>query len=251
MIAPHLQSAWPIARFEEIDSTSEEARRRWADGDDTPHWFTAKRQSAGRGRLGRQWSSPDGNLFASCLFPLKAEPGEAALVCFSAGLAVIDAAGACGVDTATLALKWPNDVEASGAKLAGILIETTGTRAGKLGLICGFGVNVAVAPVRDDRKTACLSELPGGQGLDPLRLLSALDAAFRTRLGRLAAEGFEPTRAGWLARAGHMGEQVRLNPPAGEITGRICGLGPDGALLLAQDDGAIREVRAGEVSVVG
>src|SRR5262245_22037504 len=96
--------AWPVVRFDEIDSTNEEARRRAQAGDIGPCWLTAKVQTAGRGRLGRQWDSPAGNLFATALFPYPRTPAEAALACFSAGLAVIDAAGAVGVDASLLRL---------------------------------------------------------------------------------------------------------------------------------------------------
>src|SRR5689334_7116774 len=99
---------WQIIRFGEIDSTNEEARRRAQSGDLGPCWLTADKQTAGRGRLGREWDSPTGNLFATALFAYPRPAAEAALACFSAGLAVLDAARSAGVDTSSLGLKWPN-----------------------------------------------------------------------------------------------------------------------------------------------
>jgi len=250
MSPAEFQRPWPVVRFDEIDSTNEEARRRAASGDFGPCWLLADRQSAGRGRLGRAWDSPSGNLFATALFLFPRPPSEAALACFSAGLAVIEAARTTGVLTSGLALKWPNDVLAGPAKLAGILIET-GISGGKLWMAAGFGVNVATAPVRSDRETSCLADLPGGQGLAASRYLVGLDIAFRARLLRLLGEGFEPTRLDWLAHAAHMGQRVELTPPTGRITGIMRGLDHDGALIIALDDGGLYNVRAGEISLLG
>lgn len=243
-------SAWPVVRFDEIDSTNEEARRRATDGDAGPCWLVTGVQTAGRGRLGRQWSSPRGNLYATALLPFPASLPVAALACFSAGLAVIDAARALGVDTTQLKLKWPNDVLVGTAKLAGILIET-GSQHGKLWMAAGFGVNVEVAPERADRVTSCLTALPGGADATAPRLLAALDVAFRARLFKLVAEGFAETRADWLSSAAHIGSRVELTPASGRIKGVMTGLAEDGALILQLPDGSETHVRAGEISVLG
>ena len=167
-------SSWPVIRFDEIDSTNEEARRRATGGDVGPCWLVTAAQTAGRGRLGRQWSSPRGNLYVTALLPFPGSLQEAALACFSAGLAVTDAAKALGVDGSQLGLKWPNDVLVGSAKLAGILIET-GALHGQLWMAAGFGVNVEVAPERSDRVTTCLTALPGGAGDTASKLLAMLE----------------------------------------------------------------------------
>jgi BirA family transcriptional regulator, biotin operon repressor / biotin---[acetyl-CoA-carboxylase] ligase len=241
---------WPIVRFDEIDSTNEEARRRSSAGDLGPCWLTARTQTAGRGRLGRDWDSPKGNLFATALFEFPKPLTEATLVCFSAGLAVIDAARALGVEADALRLKWPNDILVGDAKLAGILIET-GQSRGRLWMGAGFGINVATAPRRPDRPTARLADLMGGAGKTADEMLVALDTAFRSRLSSLLAEGFEPTRADWLKHAAHMGRRVELNPVSGRIEGVMEGLAEDGALILRLSDGSTTHVRAGEISLLG
>jgi BirA family biotin operon repressor/biotin-[acetyl-CoA-carboxylase] ligase len=164
---------------------------------------------------------------------------------FAAGLAVIDAARGAGLDVSALKLKWPNDVLAGGAKLAGILIET-GQLHGQLWMAAGFGVNVEVAPERDDRVTACLADQPMGQGLTAQRLLAALDLAFRARLFTLLSEGFAPIRQDWLAAAAHLGSQIEANGARGVMTG----LAEDGALMLRAEDGSVTHVRAGEISLL-
>ena len=241
-----LSSAWPVIRFAEIDSTNEEARRRAVAGDTGPCWLVTEAQTAGRGRLGRQWSSPQGNLYTTALLPYPRPAAEATVVPFAAGLAVIDAARASGVDTSSLKLKWPNDVLAGGAKLSGILIET-GLLHGKLWMAAGFGVNVEIAPERPDRPTSCLSGLPGGQGLTAQRLLGALDLAFRARLYNLLTERFARVREDWLAHAAYLGQTIEVNGLKGEMTG----LADDGALVLRLQDGIEAHVRAGEISLLG
>jgi BirA family transcriptional regulator, biotin operon repressor / biotin---[acetyl-CoA-carboxylase] ligase len=260
MISAFLTS-WPIHRFSEIDSTNEEARRRAAQGDLSPCWLTAKVQTAGRGRLGRQWDSPAGNLFATALFQFPRPPAEAALASYSAGLAVLDAAKAAGIDTTILKLKWPNDVLAGDAKLAGILIET-GMHHGQLWMAAGFGINIASAPLilsraegpvegRPDRPTACLSQLPGGQGATADQILGALDIAFRSRLTSLLTTGFGSTREAWLSHAAHLGRRVEIAAASGSIAGVMRGLCDDGALSIELDGGGIAHIRAGEISLLG
>ncbi len=250
MATTDFSDAWPVIRFGEIDSTNEEARRRAQLGDVGPCWLMAQIQTAGRGRLGRQWDSPAGNLFATALFVLPRPSAEAVLASYSAGLAVLDAVKGAGVDASRLKLKWPNDVLAGEAKLAGILIET-GLRGGQLWMAAGFGVNVASAPKRSDRATACLAQMPGGQGVTADRILASLDVAFRSRLARLLGEGFGPTREAWLAHAAHLGKRVELTPASGRVEGVLKGLADDGALIVELDGGTLTHVRAGEISLLG
>lgn len=240
---------WPIVRFDCIDSTNEEARRRAASGDLGPCWIVANEQTKGRGRLGRQWASPGGNLYATALLAFPGSLQTAALSCFSAGLAVLDASSAVGIEAGQLRLKWPNDVLVDGAKLSGILTET-GSEYGKLWMAAGFGVNVAMAPWHADRATACLAELAGGEQVRPLAFLRELDIAFRARLAQLLGDGFSAVRADWLAHAAHLSAQVALTRPAGSIEGVMTGLAMDGALVIRHSDGTESHVRAGEISVL-
>jgi BirA family transcriptional regulator, biotin operon repressor / biotin---[acetyl-CoA-carboxylase] ligase len=242
--------AWPVIRFDEIDSTNEEARRRAIAGDTGPSWLVARRQSAGRGRMGRLWDSPEGNLFATALLSYPESPAQATLASFAAGLAVIDAAKTVGVDVTSLRLKWPNDVLADGAKLAGILIET-GSAGGALWMAAGFGVNVAQAPQVANRATACLGDLPEGKGATVERVLAALDIAFRARLARLVAEGFQPIRADWLAKAAYLGQRVTVLQGGERLEGVMKDLDNDGALIVELADRALAHVRAGEISILG
>ena len=115
----------PVIRFDTVDSTNAEALRRACAGTRGPLWVVAAAQSAGRGRRGRAWTSPPGNLYASLLLVDPAPAAVAPQLAFVAGIAVRDACIARrrpGLADA-LALKWPNDLLCRGAKIAGILIE--------------------------------------------------------------------------------------------------------------------------------
>ncbi len=129
-----------------VASTMEEARRALDQGEPGRLWIVARSQNAGRGRHGRQWGSPPGNLYASLLLTDPCEPALAPQLGFVAGLALHDAvARLLGPAAATLRLKWPNDLLLGGAKMSGLLLEG-GSRAGRLNVILGCGVNIASCP---------------------------------------------------------------------------------------------------------
>src|SRR4051794_27048187 len=104
-------------------------------------WITAARQSAGRGRRGRNWETGAGNLAATYLFVTARPPAEAAQVSFVAALAVADLA-ARYVPKALVSLKWPNDPFIAGRKTSGILVESGPFERGGLWVAVGIGVNL-------------------------------------------------------------------------------------------------------------
>ncbi|MEM6627315.1 MAG: biotin--[acetyl-CoA-carboxylase] ligase [Pseudomonadota bacterium] len=244
-----LAQPWPALWYETLDSTNEEARRRASQGDFGPAWIAARQQSAGRGRRGRDWISPAGNLFTTALFPFDRTPEDAALLCFSTGLAVIDALDALGADTAGVGLKWPNDVRRNQAKLCGILIETGTASSGLMWIAAGVGVNVATAPSAD-QASLCVKDLQGGEDASAASVLDALSEAFRVRVSQLLTGGFDPVRQDWLKRSEGMGRRVVAKPGNDTVEGVMEGLGEDGALILRLDSGAQRRITAGEVSLV-
>ena len=121
----------PIEAYDEIDSTNAEARRRAEAGQGGPVWITAGRQTAGRGRRGRAWSTETGNLAATLLTVTGAPPAQAAQVSFVAALAVADLAEAC-LGSGAAQVKWPNDVFVFGRKAAGVLVESGARRDRRL-----------------------------------------------------------------------------------------------------------------------
>jgi BirA family biotin operon repressor/biotin-[acetyl-CoA-carboxylase] ligase len=232
---------WPagVAReiYAELDSTNAEALRRAAAGAQGPVWILARRQTRARGRRGRAWAMPEGNFAATLLI----RPAEVALALrsFVAALGLYDAMVALTGRPELFALKWPNDVLLSGQKLAGILLE--GGAGGSLAI--GIGVNLAVAPDPAALEPGAVppTSLRGATGIavTPEEFLGLLAPAVAAWERRLAAEGFAPVRAAWLARAARLGEEITARLPGRALTGRFETLDGTGALVLATAEGRV------------
>ncbi len=199
-------------------------------------WLRAERQTAGRGRQGRSWTSEPGNLFASTLVLLRASDPPAATLALVAAVALEEAVSAF-VSEAPLTIKWPNDLLLGGAKVAGILLERSGDR-----VVIGFGVNCGHHPKLDDRDTGDLG------GVDPAALCEALAESFARWLTRWRTERLPPVRQRWLARAHPIDTALtaRLADDT-SIDGLFAGLDSDGALILRLADGTTRAIHAADV----
>ncbi len=213
-------------------------------------WITAREQSAGRGRRGRAWSSPPGNLYASLVLVDPAEPRRAADLCFVAALALSDAVYATAPRAAsTMALKWPNDLLIGGAKVAGILVE--GAHAGNgFSAVIGWGVNIASHP--DGTPYPATHLVASDATANVQAFFAALSDAF---VGRLVTwrrgAGFAEIRKAWLARAAGIGRRIVVRLPSGDIDGVFEALDDEGALILLDDAGQRRAIAAGEIFFPG
>jgi BirA family biotin operon repressor/biotin-[acetyl-CoA-carboxylase] ligase len=247
---PPPPAGFSIHRFAAAGSTNDIARDLLRQGAAEIVVVHALSQSGGRGRDGRRWESPAGNLYVSLGLRPRGRPGEVALLGFAAALAVAETvdrfAGAAGPAT----LKWPNDVLLGGRKIAGILLESDGaTSSGVEGLVIGVGLNVASAPAAARIPATCLRDAAGAEmPVEPV--LDALLAAFARCHARWSAQGFAPIRAAWLARAHGLGAEIEARLPRHSIAGLFAGIDDDGALLLAQGDSTLR-IHAGDVFFPG
>lgn len=237
----------PVYWYDEIDSTSEEAKRRARSGESGPLWIAACKQTAGRGRLGRQWSSPDGNLFTTLLFAPKGGLGLAGKVPFAAGLAVVDTCKAVLPDV-DFRLKWPNDVRVDRAKLTGILVES-GETNGVLWVALGIGVNVKVAPEIAAQAPTSLSELGAHPALCAEDVLETLRGCMAKRLDQ-ADTDFAALLRDWKQVAEGIGENIEAGPVDARVTGIFEDLAEDGGLILRLPDGSRQTIRAGDVELV-
>jgi BirA family biotin operon repressor/biotin-[acetyl-CoA-carboxylase] ligase len=239
----------PVLRhFPEIDSTNAEAHRLAAKGERGPLWLVADRQTAGRGRLGRNWISEPGNLYATILFTIAAPAAVASQVSFPAALAVHESASSLLPEGgADLAIKWPNDVLLGGAKFAGILAETLSQNTdGTLTLAIGFGINVAHAPEATPYPVTTLRQ--HGANASPGEMHAALAASLERWLTAWdEGRGFDQVRREWLARASGLGRQFAATSGRAELSGSFVGLGDDGSMILELADGTRRAVHSGEV----
>ncbi len=230
-----------VRHHDQIGSTSDEAKRLAAEG--APHGTAvhADEQLMGRGRIGKTWHSPPGNLYLSVVLRLDVPPSRGGELSFVAALAVADTVDALLPKHMRAMLKWPNDVLVDSGKIAGILVEQIeGAR------IVGMGMNILEAPRNAPYKTTTIARSGGLATVDGARdiLLARLEA----RLDSWIEEGFWPVREAWLARAHPIGTPLRANIGDRAETGTFGGLDADGALLLDTEDGRKRIV-AGEIAV--
>ena len=203
-----------------------------------PTWIMARRQTAARGRQGRAWQNPEGNLAATLLMRPLGGPADAALRSFMAANALFESL-ALHVDRTKLAVKWPNDVLLSGGKVAGILLESMGTAQGLDWLAIGVGVNLAAVPdgVQDAAfPPTALAE--HGDAVSPEAFLEELAANYATEEAIFAELGFARIREDWLKRAARLGEVITARTSREEITGTFESIDEAGNLILRTPKGA-------------
>lgn len=239
---PPLPDGYTLHRLDDIDGTNAEALR---SGARPGNVYIARTQSAGRGRQGRDWISPEGNLYTTICTrpPPNRNPAQLAFV---AGLAVLDTVSEDAPNT-TFSLKWPNDVLADGRKVSGMLIE-----AGDAGYAVGIGINIVASPPDSEvRFPATNLRDSAGISPEPTELLARLCGHFDAWNGRWASDGFEPLRAVWLASAHRMGDTIAASTGVDRIEGRFQGLDAEGALIVEDAGGAVRVITAGDVFFPG
>ncbi|CUJ87052.1 Bifunctional protein BirA [Ruegeria denitrificans] len=237
---------WPhgygLHIVQEVDSTLNEAAR-LAPTAPGPVWIMAHHQTAARGRRGRVWANPKGNLAATLLMRPQGNPEQAALRSFVAALALFDACVAVTGRADGLSLKWPNDVLLNGGKLAGILLESTGKGGGVSHLAIGIGVNLSEAPpayaVEQSavRPVSLLSET--GAAVLPEDFLTELAAAYARYETQFVTYGFEPIRTAWLSRAARLGEVITARTSTSETVGTFETVDSNGNLVLKTAKGRV------------
>jgi BirA family biotin operon repressor/biotin-[acetyl-CoA-carboxylase] ligase len=246
MSSPRVPSGYSVASFDAIDSTNEEARRRAVVGERGPLWVWARRQTAGRGRRGREWESPEGNLMTTLLTSPGVSAPEAARLSFVAALAVHDLVSTYAVRS-VVRVKWPNDVLIDGKKVAGILLESSGDAGVDVlpWVAIGIGVNLMHGPGEAQYPATYL----GAHGPAPTaaEALAELAEAWETRFRVWLVSGFAAIREAWLAVAAGLGQKIEVRLPGETLEGRFETLMPDGALSLLLPSGARRAITAGEV----
>lgn len=235
-----LPAPFKLEQRDKIDSTNDEARRLSAAGFGHGTVVSAVEQSAGRGRRGRSWMSPPGNLHCSILLDRGPDPAAAPQLTFVAAVALRDALADLAI-TIDFRVKWPNDVLCAGAKIAGMLLE----QAGEF-IILGVGVNVVAYPETALYPATSLAKTGSGASADDVL------AGFCDRLGHWydiwREQGFAPIRRAWLEVAVGVGMPVTARlADESVLTGRFKGLAEDGALELADENNHIRRILAGDV----
>ena len=223
-----------IRTVSETGSTNDDVAALAREGALEGLWLRAERQTGGKGRQGRTWQSPAGNLYASTLVRLRGEDPPAPSLALVAAVALHEVVSVYAPATQ---IKWPNDLLFNGAKLAGILLERQGDA-----VIVGFGVNLTYHPQGLDRPVTSIGALAGMRP-EPGPFLEILSRDFSRWLARWRGEGVAPVRRAWLEAAHPLG--TALSTPEGD--GLFDGLDEDGALRLRLADGSLRVIHAGDI----
>jgi BirA family biotin operon repressor/biotin-[acetyl-CoA-carboxylase] ligase len=232
-----------------VTSTSDEAKRGAREGAAHGTTWVAERQTAGRGRQGRHWTSTPGeSLLFSVLARVPCEPSRLPPIALVAGLAVRDAVARAAPGSDVL-IKWPNDVLVAGRKVAGILVEaiTMGTRVEAV--VVGIGINVHTRVFPADLEDRATSVALASPGVPPDRatiladVLASLDHDLHVVVGR----GLRLVRARLEAVDSLQGQRVRGD--SGD-EGVASGVDDEGRLLVRRDDGVLSRWGAGEVHLV-
>lgn len=211
----------------------------WPEG----QWLVADRQSAGRGRLGREWFDGKGNFMGSTAVHRRAADPPAGTLSLLAGVAVHEAVAWHAPPSAALHLKWPNDLMAQEGKLAGILLEAAGDA-----IVVGIGVNLADAPEIPERPATALATL--GSKVDRDVFAADLVKAFDTELDRWRNAGLAPLVRRWLDVAHAVGTPLSVSEPGGTfLAGTFDGIDDAGTLRLRMPDGNVRSIQAGDVKL--
>jgi BirA family biotin operon repressor/biotin-[acetyl-CoA-carboxylase] ligase len=238
-----------VERHVSLPSTNDAARGYALEGEPEGLLVTAAAQTAGKGRHGRAWASPAGNLHASLLLRPRVPLAEAATLSLVTALAVADALTRVLDEPDRLRVKWPNDVLLDGAKLAGILLEGADDGAGGCAwLVAGVGINLAHAPGPGEAPYAAAAlGAATGVHLGPDEFLGLWLPEMRRRLDQWAAGGFAALRADWLERAHGLGRPASLRLGGGLVQGRFADRGGDGSVLIENELGCLARYGAGEL----
>lgn len=237
-----------IEVVEETGSTNADLLARLQAGEAVQEgfWLRAERQSAGRGRSGQQWLSDPGNLYTSTIVNLRDDDPPAHTLSLVTGIAVYEMLKGQLTQAADVFLKWPNDVLVRNAKIAGILLERSGSN-----VVVGIGVNVLTAPTVEGRETTAIADENGRNQNGPDAVLGYLAKEMAHALSQWRCDGLTTLFDRWTQRAFPIGTRLSVHEGAdSQVHGFFEGLDSNGALVLRLANGAMRTIHAGDVSLM-
>jgi len=251
MASTDIPGFYTLVRRDRVTSTNDVAKDLAANGAGEGTLVVAETQSAGRGRRGKPWSSPAGNLYMSVIMRPDCAPVTAVQLGFVAGVALWDAIADCDDPGMPLKLKWPNDVLLDGRKVAGILMESATTADGRLDwVVIGIGVNTAHHPVDAQWPAADLSQTrdnPAPQEFLPMVAGHLLDYYLCWD-----NEGFGPIRRLWLEESFFApGDRVTVGGGEAALDGAFEDIDESGALVVRLSSGETRAISYGEIFPTG
>lgn len=245
-----LMEDYHLLSYDVLDSTNDEAKRLAAGGGAHGAVIWSKKQTAGRGRMGRHWISSEGNFFVSALLAPNVRLEQCAQLSFVMAVAVAETLEAILPDPSALSLKWPNDILVSGKKIGGILLESVTTQemsgTPRQWVIAGVGINIDSAPEHVLYPATCL-RTEGVELISAKIVLSRFLHHFLLRYDDWAANGFAPAKAAWEERAYQIGKPIAVMVGDERHAGIYQGIDASGQLLLKTNAGNVMAILAGDV----
>ncbi len=240
-----LPAPFRVIGYDLLGSTNDQAKAFAREGAGHGLAVWAREQTQGRGRQGRDWRSPPGNLYLSVILQPDVAIERLGELSFVAAIAVAEAIAGAIADPALVRLKWPNDILLDGGKVAGILMETESAPSGAVHwVVLGLGVNLVSAPVGLPYRAVAVSEF--GPASDCPAMVAAVLRQVDVLWRLWVAEGFAPIRERWRLLGHRPGDRLTVRQGDGVVEGAFVDLDGDGALLLETAAGSIR-ILAGDV----
>jgi BirA family biotin operon repressor/biotin-[acetyl-CoA-carboxylase] ligase len=238
-----------IYSFDSVDSTNNCAKAVAGCGAAEGTVVIAEHQTAGRGRLGRQWEAePNQNLMFSLVLRPNVPPESFNLLPLYVAVAVSDA-----IERATglkAECKWPNDILYQGKKLAGILIEGSVKQNVAEYVVIGVGINVNQVRFEGDLVAKASSlRIECGKEIDRAMLFREVLKSLESEYTAVSATGFQSVVPQWLSRSTMINRTISVSQHGNTISGVVKGLSLDGGLIL-QTNGSEQTVIAGDVTVL-
>ena len=237
--------------FEEIDSTQNFAQNIAADKKENGTIIIAEKQTSGRGRLDRKWTSPKGGIWFSLIIHPKFDVSSSTLIPILSAVALSKSIKSV-LDIET-EVKWPNDITMNGKKVAGVLVDASFQTNSIDYLILGIGINFDIDAKKLEKR---LTKTPNFYGIDSLRgkenktppkkLLKEFLLQFEKNLFQLDKGEKSKIIKEWTKRAAGIGEKITINTSNGKISGISQGIDNDGALKIKTRN-EIKKIYVGDV----
>ena len=239
-----------IERHASLVSTNDEAMRRAREGHGGGVWIVADEQTGGRGRHGRPWTSPPGNLHASLLLIDPVPVAQTPELGFVAGLALACALRETLDGDARVKIKWPNDMLFEGAKLSGLMLEGSTLADGRFAVIIGIGVNCTHHPAGLSYPATSLAKI-AGRPVGTAEVLARLVNQMSHWLGLYGmGRNFALIRQQWLGMAAGIGEPIIVDIGTRKVAGSFTSIDGRGRLIVETPDGPSL-IEAGDVFLPG
>jgi BirA family biotin operon repressor/biotin-[acetyl-CoA-carboxylase] ligase len=236
----------PVLHYVRLPSTNDMAKGLARQGYPEGTVLVAESQSAGRGRLGREWESPQGTgIYLSLILRPPLPPTELPKITLTAAVAVVRA-----IKEATnleMGIKWPNDIIFGGKKLGGILTEMETESDQMSHVILGVGLNINTLAFPDHLDTVATSLSSTGRSYSRLAIVRAFLRSLDGFYGRFLRREFPAILEEWRRASVTLGKPVTVKLGTGELSGLALDVATDGALLVEKPGGKVEKIISGEI----